>query len=204
MSKSTPANESNGLLFITGNTPAELKSKKNMTKVRKKAMGSYLEKEKKPKTAATGRARLHSEGSSDSRTSIGSDQDAVEIPNSEVLKIYRGETRKPGRRPSSPVRSPASGSHDQQAASPEAQTQTQTQTQVARVRQSIDMILPSAPIVNPSRTDVKLEYDETAPRPFQSIGKPLDPFRTMFQAHHPRISVEELKFHCTYLSILII
>ncbi|KAF2792877.1 hypothetical protein K505DRAFT_418159 [Melanomma pulvis-pyrius CBS 109.77] len=53
-STTTPANESNRLLFITGNTPAELKSKKNMTKVRKKAMSNYLEKEKKPRTAAAG------------------------------------------------------------------------------------------------------------------------------------------------------
>lgn len=190
-SKSPPANE-NGLLFITGTTPAELKSKTNMTKVRKKAMDSYLEKEKKPTSAAQGcRPRLHSEASTDSPTSIGSDQQEIDIliPNREVLKIVRGENRKGGRWPSSPLRSPASSSHDTQAAYPEAR--------MARVRQSRGVILPSAPIVRPSRTDVKLEYDEKVPRPFQSIGKPLDPFRTMFQAHHPRISVEGLKFHCS-------
>jgi hypothetical protein len=54
------------LLFITGNTPAELKSKKNMAKVRKKAMGSYLQ-EKQPKNPVQGRqSRIQSEASTDS------------------------------------------------------------------------------------------------------------------------------------------
>ena len=186
-SKSPPANESHALLFITGNTPAELKSKKNMTKVRKKAMGSYLQ-DKKPKNATKGRqSRMQSEGSTDSRTtSVGSDQPEIEVVilNGEISKSARGK-RSIDRRPSSPERPSA----ESQATTPE--------TQISRVRQSIDMILPSAPMVNPSRTDVELEYDVTAPKPFQSIGKPLDPFRTMFNPNHPRISVEELKFYCT-------
>jgi hypothetical protein len=178
------------LLFITGNTPAELKSKKNMTKVRKKAMGSYLQ-EKNPKRVVRGRmARMQSEGSTDSRTSsVGSNQhepDGVNS-NSDLLKMAAWEKKWAERRPSSPERSPTD-----QADGPE--------TQISRVQQSIDMILPSAPMVSPSRTDVELEYDVTVPKPFQSIGKPLDPFRTMFNPSHPRISVEELKFYCMVAS----
>ena len=175
-----------------------------MTKVRKKAMGSYLEKEKKPKNSAQGqRSRLQSEDSTGSRASVGSDQQDVpvaHIPNSEVLQMSRGQKRSSGR-PSSPIRSPGSSSHDGQAASPDNQKKEQN-NQLSRVRHAFDNLLPSAPIVRPMRTNVTLVYDETAPGPFQSIGRPLDPFRTMFQAHHPRISVEELKFHCMLSVIL--
>ncbi|KAF2866778.1 hypothetical protein BDV95DRAFT_461099, partial [Massariosphaeria phaeospora] len=165
------------LLFITGNTPADFKSKKNMTKVRKKAMGSYLEKEKKP------RARVTSEDSTASPTNIPRDQLETSTAKSRVDALIV----KP-RQSLSPTHSQLSSTIDH-APSPD--------TRIARVRQSVDSILPSAPIVIPMRTNIPLIYDETAPEPFASIGKPLDPFRTMFQAHHPRISVEELKFHCS-------
>jgi hypothetical protein len=89
-SKSPPSDESFGLLFITGNKPADFKSKKKMTKVRKKAMGSYLQ-ENKPKIADQGRtARIQGEGFTDSRAiSVGSNEhDAdVMIPNTEKTMI---------------------------------------------------------------------------------------------------------------------
>jgi len=194
-----PTNESNGsssdLLFITGNKPADFRAKTVMTKVRRKAMGSYLEtqKEKNPKNPTGRKSRLHSEDSTFSRTSINSEQrDAVDeiISNSEALMIFRGESRRPGRRPSSPIRSPASSCNEQRAThSPDSQ--------IARIPQSLDILLPSAPMVRPMRSGIVLDYDATSPRPFQSIGTPLDPFRTMFQAHAPQISVEELKFYCS-------
>lgn len=165
-----------------------------MTKVRKKAMGSYLEnqKEKNPKSSIGQRSRLHSEDSTASRTSVGSDQqDVVDelISNSEALKIFRGESRRPGRRPSSPLRSPASSGNDPHAAS-------SPDSQISRIPKPLHIVLPSAPMVRPMRSGIVLDYDATSPRPFQSIGKPLDPFQTMFQASAPQISVEELKFHC--------
>ncbi|KAF2735487.1 hypothetical protein EJ04DRAFT_195372 [Polyplosphaeria fusca] len=186
LSPQTNENEgNNGLLFITGNKPADFKDKRAMTKVRKKAMASYLEKGRKPRQ----RARLHSEGSEESRTSIGSgQQDAVAAPrlsNSEALAIFRGESRR--RKPSSPVRSPASSSHDQPLV-------PSPQNQIIRIPQSI---LEAAPMVRPMRVGVPLGFNTTSPRPFKSIGKPFDPFQTLFQANHPRISVEELKFHCS-------
>ncbi|KAF2240482.1 hypothetical protein BU26DRAFT_442516, partial [Trematosphaeria pertusa] len=181
-------NASNGLLFITGNSPADFKSKKNMTKVRKKAMGSYLEKEKKPRDSLKEqeqRSRLTSVDSTGSRASTSSEQQDV-ISNTEAIRIFHGESRRPGRRASSP----ASSVHEQRTVSPEAQ--------IARIpKPSVDFVLPSAPIVLPMRTGVELPYDKFAPRPFESIGKPLDPFRAMFQANHPRVSVEELKWYCS-------
>jgi hypothetical protein len=42
-------NKGGDLLFITGNNPADFKRRENMTRVRKQAMDSYLQKEGKPK-----------------------------------------------------------------------------------------------------------------------------------------------------------
>ena len=181
------------MLFITGNTPAELKSKKNMTKVRKKAMGSYLQ-EKRPKNPVQGRqSRMQSEGSTDSRThSVGSEQSEFEIvfSNSNISESASGGRKGVGRQPSSSSEPSPVESHA-----------TEPETQISSVRPSIGMILPSALIVSPSRTDVELPYDVTIPKPFQSIGKPLDPFRTMFNPNHPQISVQELKFYCITRSV---
>jgi hypothetical protein len=188
-STSPASSEGNGLLFITGNNPADFKKRNVMTQVRKKAMGSYLESEKKPKRDGR-RSRLNSDDndSNGSRASVGSDQlDSTEaiISNNEALKIFRGESRRPGRRPSSPVRSPASSGH---GVTPEIQLP---------FPRSIDIVLASAPMIQPMRVGMRLPYDHTSPSPFQSIGKALDPFRAMFQAQSPRVSVEELKFYCS-------
>lgn len=163
-----------------------------MTKVRKQAMGSYLQKEhRKPKQTAQGqRSRLHSEDSTGSRSSVGSEQQETiddVLSAQDVLAIFRGEKRRPSRRPSSPIRSPASSGTERQAVVPD--------TQISRIPPTLD-IMSSAPIVQPMRTGIKLPFMTTKPRPFQSIGKPLDPFRAMFQASDHRVSVEFLKFHC--------
>jgi hypothetical protein len=39
-------------------------------------------------------------------------------------------------------------------------------------------------------------FDSCSPPQQVSIGKSLDPFRTMFQSSSPSVSVEELKYHC--------
>ncbi|KAF2120439.1 hypothetical protein BDV96DRAFT_485209 [Lophiotrema nucula] len=179
-----------GFTFITANNPAGFKKKKIMTTVRKKAMGSYLQNEKERKP------RQSREPSTGSRSSIGStEQEAVEaiIANEEALKIFRGESRRAGRRTSSPTKSPASSGNDRHSVSIPS-----PENQLVRMPQPVDMaILEQAPMVRPPRTDVKLVYDATAPRPFQSVGKSVDPFKTMHQANHPSISVEYLKFHCS-------
>lgn len=93
-SPSSPVNASsnNGLLFITSNNPADFKLKKVMTRVRKKAMGSYLEAVK-PNSHGR-RSRLRSEDSTESRTSVGSDQNETGlISNEDALKILRWSRR---------------------------------------------------------------------------------------------------------------
>ncbi|KAF1953388.1 hypothetical protein CC80DRAFT_420174 [Byssothecium circinans] len=135
-----PKPPANDLLFITGTTPADFKTKKNMTRVRKKAMGSWLEKEKKPRDSKKEQRRQSREASTCSRA---------------IQKVSRIP--------------PVTG----------------------------EFVLPSAPIVIPSRETLALPYYEYIPGPFQSIGKPLDPFVTIYQVSHPRVSVETLKYHCT-------
>lgn len=174
-----------GLLFITGTSLEDFKSRKNMTSVRKKAMGSYLEK--KPRVSrkeqqSTGRSSIDS-GSS--LASSNSDQKDV-ISNTEAIRLMNGDARRRKESQSSALTS-----------SPESTRRTPTPQSSRLQRITMDFIMPSAPIVLPSRTGVPLPYDETSPKPFQSIGKPLDPFRTMFQSSHPQVSVEELKFHCS-------
>ncbi|KAL1607672.1 hypothetical protein SLS60_002607 [Paraconiothyrium brasiliense] len=187
---SSPPNERNerngasdGLLFITGTSLEDFKSTTNMTNVRKKAMGSYL-KEKKPRGAQK-EHRGPKEDPSGSRSSFGSDQQDI-ISNSEAIRLMNGDSRR------------KSSQNTLFQSSPKTRTRKTPESQVSRLPTiSMDFVLPSAPIVIPSRTGVPLPYDETSPKPFQSIGKPLDPFRTMFQASHPQVSVEELKFHCS-------
>ena len=41
-----------------------------------------------------------------------------------------------------------------------------------------------------------LPYDRVVVGSLRSLGAPLDPFRTMPQVSHPRVSIEELKTHC--------
>lgn len=186
---SPPTNERNGapegLLFITGTSLEDFKSRKNMTNVRKKAMGSYL-KEKKPRASQKEKQqRKPREDSAVSRTSIGSDQQDV-IPNSEAIRLMKGENRR--KSSESMTMLGCSEMHRRKA----------LESQVSQLPKiSMNFVLPSAPMVTPSRTGVVLPYNETSPKPFQSIGKPLDPFRTLFQASHPQVSVEELKFHCS-------
>ncbi|CAO2658452.1 Nn.00g061750.m01.CDS01 [Neocucurbitaria sp. VM-36] len=73
-----------GLRFITGSTSTELKSKKNMTIVRKKAMDHLLKDDKK----GADRSRLNSETSDMSRSSIGS-QEAINRSTSQQSSTRR-------------------------------------------------------------------------------------------------------------------
>ncbi|OAK98730.1 hypothetical protein IQ06DRAFT_225161 [Phaeosphaeriaceae sp. SRC1lsM3a] len=130
-----------GLIFITGAKPADFKSKRVMTAVRKKAMDAWLKSDGKPTKKAkspTGRSRFSSvdsdsRGSTRSKLSVGS-QDALVVPQAHLFFKCR----------------------------------------------------PEAP----------MPYNSHIPPPFVSLGKNIDPFRTMFQSSHPGVSVEDLKFRC--------
>ncbi|KAH7114465.1 hypothetical protein B0J11DRAFT_511191 [Dendryphion nanum] len=172
------------VVWITGTNPDDFKKRHVMTKIRKKAMASHLD-QKRPKQNASkepSRPRQHSEGSTASRASVGSNKNADDItPTSEALRMYYSKQ-------SSPAKSPGP-TLEQQAAFQNAE--------IAAALSTIGNMVYTTPIVQPPRTHIPLEYDLTALRPFQSIGKPLDPFRTMFNPSNPRISVEDLKFHCS-------
>lgn len=63
------------------------------------------------------------------------------------------------------------------------------------------LLLQPSTISNAIQANTLRVYNEFTLQPFQSIGKSLDPFRAMFQAHHHTVSVEELKFHCVWHKI---
>ncbi|EAT85545.2 hypothetical protein SNOG_06894 [Parastagonospora nodorum SN15] len=129
-----------GLIFITGASPADFKTKTNMNIVRKKAMDSFLKGDGK--------------SSSKSKSSAGRSR------FSSVDSESRGSNK-------------------------------------SKLSVSGSFVLPAVPIFLRCEKGVPIPYDAYMPQPFQSIGKSLDPFRTMFQASHPGVSVEELKFHCS-------
>ncbi|ORY11882.1 hypothetical protein BCR34DRAFT_311973 [Clohesyomyces aquaticus] len=161
-----------------------------MTTVRKRAMGSHLEKQKQGKCDPRTSTRTTRAGSGDSRVS---EQDVTD--NADALAIVHREPRRhasTARRPSSPVPSVAS---DQSAIVPSRRP---------TIPSAIGNVLDSAPMFAPMRRhriDVNLPYDMHTVEAFRSpqfcIGTPLDPFRTMPQAHHQEVSVEYLKFHCS-------
>ncbi|KAF1944467.1 hypothetical protein EJ02DRAFT_398158 [Clathrospora elynae] len=170
-----------GFVWVTGSTPAELKSKEHMTSVRKKAMSSYLETEKSKDT----KSRANSEISDKSRSSIGSQGGAF---RPRVVAAHNGKGARTTKQPS-PAKSPASTMQTQKA--------PRTASQVARIQKQVESILPQAPIVVPMEDRTDFPFDlKPAPR-LVSIGKALDPFQTMFQSSNPRVSVEELKYHCS-------
>jgi hypothetical protein len=85
--------------------------------------------------------------------------------------------------------------------SPTERANSQESTEEAKNTRNTKMgagefILDSAPIVIPMRENIGLLYANHIPGPFQSLGKPLDPFATIYQASHASVSVETLKFHC--------
>lgn len=178
-----------------------------MTQVRKQAMDSYLKKEKNPND----RLRKQSDDSNSgaSRSSIGSEQqDAVDAviagkDENDLKDDANSEGSQIARRRSSDLHSAASSNTEQRNVT--------SSHRISRIPATLDMVLAAAPMVQPMRTDIDLPYMKFAHSAFQSIGnpqeslgKPLDPFRTMYQASHPLVSVEELKFHCMYYQLLIL
>ncbi|CAI6245738.1 unnamed protein product [Periconia digitata] len=193
---------SSSLLFITGTTPADFKSKKNMTRIRKKAMGSYLTREKKP-----GEGRADQKQQTREILSLpwtDSDKDVQTNPLDHELPSERIERRGTLARPTTSATDDAEHAISplttvavtKPVANSVAVSQRESHLhQMARV--PTEFILPSAPIVIPMRSTPYLIYNSYAPGPFESIGKPLDPFATIYQASNPQVSVESLKHHCT-------
>jgi hypothetical protein len=191
------AESDGGLIFITSaTTPAEFRSKKNMNIVRKQAMSFHLNSDdrktsKKPKSSA-GRSRISSvesdsRGSRRSKLSVGS-QDAITDFSTIPTTASQGAESIGRAKATSSSRSsvaPSSLDEDVTYAGP-----------VARTQQPHDFITPVAPLFSACKNTTLAPFDTYIPAPFVSIGKNIDPFRTMFQSSHPSVSVEELKFYC--------
>lgn len=169
-----------------------------VTTIRKKAMDAFLKGDRKTSTKAgssADRSRLDgvessSRTSTRSRSSVDHDDASTAFSTIPTTVSEYSETFKQTGQ-NLPAWSSVGGEDDQRS--------TSKQVLVANLQRPRDFILPAAPIVVPSRKGIPLPYDKYIPQPFVSIGKSLDPFRTMFQAQHPGVSVEQLKFYCLSL-----
>lgn len=204
----SPTND-NGLLWVTATNPDEFKQKKVMRKVRKQAMNDHLSKRSKDVTSTsrlengarvprTGRLRLHSEESSASQTIDGDDQSPDFTPNDLARKLFYQTGRRPS--PTESVETCPIAEEEE----PTSSLAIQSPTHVQREKQWEKQMMTPVPnpnfiqrsLITASRR-IQLPYDLQKVGPLESIGTPLDPFRTMPQVAHPRVSIEQLKFHCS-------
>lgn len=169
-----------------GSSLKELKSKKNMTVVRKKAMRHYLANDKedgRKKSSASEQARLVSVDHTESRPS----QEAT------ILTVANGLTA-----PSESANGNRRGRYSK-VQLPTSQTAPHTslaETEVSVV-ETIEkgLMRLELELIEPPRKGVR-PYDEQNPPLFVSFGEGVDPFKTMFQSSYPRVSVEKMKFLC--------
>lgn len=161
-----------------------MKSKDKMTIVRKAAMRSYLEQEKDKKPRAI---RLTTEDSNALRSGFGS-QDVAFANTAGQAQLDKTRKSSSSSKKSRPAIRPPQRSHSQHTSSPDIPRATPQRPQ--------ERVLDAAPVVIPMRTHIVLDYDAEKTPLFSSLGKGVDPFRTMFQSSYPRVSVENLKFLC--------
>ncbi|KAF2813389.1 uncharacterized protein BDZ99DRAFT_438501, partial [Mytilinidion resinicola] len=169
------------------------------------------------------RPRLHSEDSNASQVTESDDEVEDVMPSDVALKLFHG-TSKSGHSPATPtsaheeeanalaIQTPSPGQWDNQL--------------LSSIPDSFAACQPSQPLIQPPRANIKLAYDgltaelqylESHLNPFlftpqrpsnharssfvlepeRALGTPVDPFKTMFQVSHPRVSIEQLKFHCS-------
>jgi hypothetical protein len=80
---------------------------------------------------------------------------------------------------------------------PHSLDQGSSKASSVRTQRPHDLLIPAAPMFLLCLKGAPQPYDVYEPPPFVSIGKSLDPFRTMFQSAHPATSIEELKFYAS-------
>ncbi|KAF1837567.1 hypothetical protein BDW02DRAFT_118146 [Decorospora gaudefroyi] len=177
-SRRAPPASDGGFVFVTANSLEEMKSKDNMHKVRKTAMASYLKTEKSHDKT---KSKTDSEVSDKSRSSVETSNPRTIAP----LKRKRANGREP------------SSSTESETVMTQITTAPTPCTQVVRTRESCQTVLSQARIVVPIDLGKEYAFDVTPMPLLVSIGESLDPFRTMFQSHHPRVSVTRLKHHCS-------
>ena len=192
-------NNSEILQWVTSTDLDGFKDKNVMKKVRKAAMHDYLRKNLRHP------ACLHGNGTYEQRVgdripSVGSGisdgQEPSLTSNERALRVINGGR---SRRPSSQSDLTRSITHveDEDPPSGSLAVQSPNSPQLGMENMiSIPISIPvQTPVVVPPRLG-RLPYDRVTVGPLQSLGAPLDPFRTMPQVSHPRVSIEELKIHC--------
>lgn len=181
--KSAAPTKDGEFTFITAGKPADFRSKKTMTEVRKKAMDSYLKNEKSKDHASTSSTEESNsvvpEGTfSQSITQLASiATDSVRLPQSTTGR------QRPG------VIQQMPHVHRDSSSSPS--------NQVAKLHSSFASVLRPADLITPSRKGIELPFDVKRIPEIRSLGIPLDPFGTMFQSSNALVSVEKLKWHCS-------
>ncbi|KAI8941294.1 hypothetical protein NX059_002523 [Plenodomus lindquistii] len=181
--------DNGGFTFITAGKPADFKSKRTMTQVRKKAMGSFLEKGK----SKDGVSRDSAEGSNSVTSGASQHSPIVEyhlVDLSRTPNVVSSESTTVRKKKSMPPRRVARdglGSSVSRSSSP---------NQVAIVSTRTDATVPPAVLIVPPRDRKDLPFDHhevLSP----SLGLTLDPFGTMFQSSNARVCVENLKWNCS-------
>jgi hypothetical protein len=193
-------NNNEALLWVTSNTLDGFKDKDVMRKVRKAAMDDHLRKNPKHSTRQhENRAReqrvedrIHSVGSG-----ISDDQEPSLTSNEWALQaIIGGRSRRPSLQ-SNLTQSTTDVLEDEDPPSDSLAVRPPNSLQlgmenILSIPISIPMQTPVVVLPRPGR----LPYDRVVVGPLKSLGAPLDPFCTMPQVSHPRVSIEELKTHC--------
>lgn len=171
-----------------GGSLKELKSKKNMTVVRKKAMRHYLTHEDGRKKSSGGEQPR--QASVDSSGSQRSQEATVALINNDVATNQNDPSFRSRRVQSSTTRPPTL-QQAQHASIPESQmSDMETMTRNFEATTLIELPRPSDDDGRP------LPYDRRPYPLFVSFGQNVDPFKTMFQSSYPRVSVEQMKFLC--------
>jgi len=194
-------NNNNGGDFhwVTSNDLDGFKDRKVMRKVRKVVMDNHLKKNPKHSTHPH-ENRDHEQMVENRIRSVGSGisdgQESSLTSNERALRVINGER---SRRLSSQSDLTQSTTHveDEDPPSDSLAVRPPNSPQLGMENMiSIPISIPvQTPVVVLPRLG-RLPYDRVVVGPFQSLGAPLDPFRTMPQVSHPRVSIEELKTHC--------
>ncbi|KAH9870646.1 hypothetical protein IAQ61_006124 [Plenodomus lingam] len=172
--------------FITAAKPADFRSKKTMTAVRKTAMASFLKNEKSKE--------ISSRDSTDESNGVASDGSFSQVATQTAVNT--SDT-------SDSLHPPKCSNRKQQPVSTRQpphihlDTPSSPQNQVARLHTPIASLSKPAELITPSRQGIELPFDIKVVPELRSLGKALDPFGTMFQSSNSLVSVEKLKWHCS-------
>ena len=193
-------NNNADLHWVTSSTLDGFRDKDVMKEVRKAAMHDHLRKKLKH-SARPYRNRAHVQKTGDGFHSavsgISDDQEPSLTSNKWALQAINRER---SRRPSSQSDLTQSTSHvleDEETPSGSLAVRrlNSPRLEMENITPIPKSILMQTQLVVPPRPG-RLPYDRVVVGPFQSLGAPLDPFRTMPQVSHPKVFIEELKIHC--------